>query len=261
MPRASRQIRFRHAIQRETSRVLGPLWTLPAVFAMRFGFGYRIERLRELRAEYRRIRNESSAPLLICANHLTLIDSFLVAWALASFWRYSLDWSALPWNTPERENFAANWRSRVLVYLAKCIPISRGGTREETAEMIARVSHLLSRGETALIFPEGGRSRSGRIGPDEAAWGVGRIVAAVPGCRVLCVYLRGQSQTGFSAQPRKGERFDVRLACIEPKTDLRGARSWRDLVRQIVSQLARMEDEYFAEQGRTAIGSSCDGGQ
>jgi len=35
------------------------------------------------------------------------------------------------------------------------------------------------------------------------------------------------------------------LACIEPKTDCRGARKSRDLARQIVSQLASMEQEYF----------------
>ena len=106
MQRASRQIRFRHALQREIGRVLSPLWTMPAAALMRFGLGYRIEGLSELRAQYRHIRRESSAPLLICANHLTLIDSFLVAWALAPPWRYATDFDALPWNTPERSNFA-----------------------------------------------------------------------------------------------------------------------------------------------------------
>ncbi len=252
MHRASRKVRLRHALQREIGRVLSPLWTIPAAVLMRFGYGYRIEGLSELRAQYRRIRGESSAPLLICANHLTLIDSFLVAWALAPPWRYATDFDALPWNTPEKSNFASNFRSWAMTYLAKCIPISRGGSREGTAGVIGRVSHLLGRGETALVFPEGGRSRSGRVQADSAAWGVGRIVAAVPRCRVLCVYLRGRSQQSFSDRPERGERFDVSLACIEPKSDFRGARSWRDLVNQVISQLSHMEREYFANRRPTS---------
>ena len=142
MHRASRKVRLRHALQREIGRVLSPLWTIPAAVLMRFGYGYRIEGLSELRAQYRRIRSESSAPLLICANHLTLIDSFLVAWALAPPWRYATDFDALPWNTPEKSNFASNFRSWALAYLAKCIPISRGGSREGTAGVIGRVKRM-----------------------------------------------------------------------------------------------------------------------
>ena len=166
----------------------------------------------------------------------------------------------MPWNTPERQNFASNFRSWVLSYLAKCIPISRGGSREDTAGVIARVSHLLSRGETALIFPEGGRSRSGRVDLDSAAWGVGRIVAAVPQCRVLCVYMRGRSQESFGNRPVRGERFDVSLACIQPKSDYRGARSWRDIVRQVVAQLSYMERAHFDEWKPTPTDRSDLGG-
>lgn len=225
--------------------MLSPFWTLPAAALMRFRFGYRIEGLSELRAQFSRIRRESRSPLLICANHLTLVDSFLIAWALSPAWRYPFDFSALPWNTPERENFAGSTRTAIFAYIAKCIPIRRGGSREETAAVIAQVQHLLSRGEIALIFPEGGRSRSGRVELESAAWGVGRIVGSLPDCRVLCLYMRGRSQDAWGQRPAKGERFDVQLACIEPKSDARGARRWRDLSRQIVAQLGRMEESHF----------------
>ena len=42
-----------------------------------------------------------------------------------------------------------------------------------------------------------------------------------------------------------GDRFDVSVEVIEPKSDHRGARRSRDLATQIVSQLSRMEKEYF----------------
>ena len=130
---------------------------------------------------------------------------------------------------------------RFVTYVAKCIPISRGGRREEVASVLDRLGRLTRRGEMALVFPEGGRSRSGRVDVEAAAWGIGRVVGSVPGCRVVCVYLRGRLQETWSDVPATGETFDVEVSCIEPKSDSRGARRSRDLSRQVVSQLVQME--------------------
>jgi hypothetical protein len=236
---------LRHLLQREIGRLAAPLWMPVATTIMRFGLGYRIEGLAEVRAKYRQIRSQSSAPLLICANHLTMIDSFLVAWALAPTWRYALRYDELPWNTPERKNFAATrWRA-FLTYLAKCIPITRGGGFGDAAAVLNRVTQLLRYGETALIFPEGGRSRTGRVEVESASWGAGRIAGSLASCRVLCVYLRGRAQETWSGKPARGDRISVDIECIEPESDQRGARRSRDFGRQIVEQLVRMERKYF----------------
>ena len=235
----------RHALQRIVSMVTSPIWLAFTVLAIRLYFRYRLADAEAIRAQYRRIRSQSDAPLLVCANHLTLVDSFLIAWALGSgpYWLFHPD--ELPWNTPESKNFGKTWISRILIYVMKCIPITRGGAREDVGLVLERVKHLLLNGETALIFPEAGRSRSGRVDEDAAAWGVGRIVGAVPGCRVLCVYLRGRKQETWSDFPAKGDILDVTLACIEPKSDARGVRRSRDLAQQVTRQLARMEEDYF----------------
>jgi hypothetical protein len=112
-------------------------------------------------------------------------------------------------------------------------------------DVLERVKLLLLQGETALLFPEAGRSRSGRVEEGSGAWGVGRVVGSVPGCRVLCIYLRGRQQKTWSDFPVKGDVMDVSLACIEPKSDLRGARRSRDIAQQVVRQLVRMEEDYF----------------
>jgi hypothetical protein len=235
----------KHIVQREIGRLLAPLWVPLAVAIMRFGVGYRIANLAELRARFSGIRGASTAPLLICANHLTMIDSALVAWALAPAWRYAFHYDELPWNVPERKNFASNPWERISAWVMKCIPITRGGTRGEVAAVLDRLAGLTARGEVALIFPEGGRSRTGRVDVDSAAWGVGRIVGALPSCRVLCVYLRGRKQETWSQRPARGDVLDVSIECIEPKSDARGVRRSRDFSRQIVSQLASMEGDYF----------------
>jgi hypothetical protein len=225
--------------------VAGPLWVGASVLVMRFWFRYRIAGVEAVRERYRAIRAQSDAPMLVCANHLTLVDSFIVAWALGSGLYWVTHPDELPWNTPERTNFGRTRFARMLIFLAKCIPITRGGAREDVAGVLDRVRYLLQRGETALIFPEAGRSRSGRVEESNAAWGVGRIVGAVEGCRVLCVYMRGRAQETWSDYPAKGDTMDVTLACIEPKSDAKGIRRSRDIGQQIVRQLQCMEGDYF----------------
>ena len=126
-------------LQRLVSRLASPFFLplLPAL--MRIGFGYRIEGARELRREYARLRSESDAPLLVCPNHLTMVDSFLVGWALGSPLFYLRHFSALPWNTPERTHFASRLWSCAAVYVLKCVPISRGSDRGEIAISTQRV--------------------------------------------------------------------------------------------------------------------------
>lgn len=235
----------RHASQRVVVSLVAPLWVPFAVAYMRFVAGYRIRDLARLRQEFQSLREEAKGPLLLCANHLTLIDSFLIMWALCSPLRLLQDVNSFAWNTPDRANFAADPFRHALSYIAKCIPISRGGRREDTGRVLKRVVHLLRRGELALIFPEGGRSRSGRVEVEASAWGVGRIVGALPRCRVLCIYMRGDAQETWGAAPIRGEHVTVSLACIEPKSDHRGVRRSRDLSRQITAQLAQMEQDYF----------------
>ena len=236
----------RLARQRRVGRILAPFWIPLTAAAMRFGMGWRIENAPELRERYRRLRRESRAPLLVCANHLTMIDSVVVAWALGTPLFYLRDYASLPWNVPEARNFAATWWSRALVYVMKCLPILRGADRKDAALVLAGVAHVLRDGDVALVFPEGGRSRTGRVEPEAAAYGVGRLVKAVPGCAVLCLYLRGRGQASFSAMPAWGERFRAEIAVLEPKSDAGGLRGSLEIARQIVGRLAEMEQAFLA---------------
>jgi 1-acyl-sn-glycerol-3-phosphate acyltransferase len=212
---------------------------------MRFGLRWRIEGMAGARQRYRSLRRAGDGPLLVCANHLTLIDSALVAWALGSPGWFLVNYAALPWNVPERRNFTGSLVSRVLVYLMKCVPVTRGGDRREVAGVLARLVYLLERGEVVLVFPEGGRSRSGRVEVENATYGVGRMISDLGRCRVLCVYVRGEHQDGFSDLPPRDERFHVRLACVQPTSEQGGMRRARDLSQQIVRTLADLERSHF----------------
>ena len=233
------------AVQRAVCFALSPLTMLAALVILRLRLRLRFAGTGELRRAYQSFRGSERVPLLICANHLTMIDSALIAYALGSPLWYVLHFASLPWNVPDRNVFASGPWQRALTYAFKCLPIERGGSRMEVAETIARFTHLLRSGEVGLIFPEGGRSRSGRVEVENAAYGVGRIVRAVPGCRVLCVYLRGDAQRDYSGLPQRGDTLRARIAWLEPKSDQRGVRGSLDVARQILTRLAELEREHF----------------
>jgi hypothetical protein len=235
-------------VQRAVGWVLAPIWVPAVVALMRWGLGWRLEGAEAVRREYRALWKAGEGPVLVCANHLTLIDSALVAWALGSPAWYVTHYAALPWNVPERRNFAASLWPRLLVYLMKCVPVTRGGDRAEVAAVLARLAHLLARGDTVLLFPEGGRSRSGRVEAESVTYGVGRLLGEVPACRVLCVYVRGARQDTFSDLPRRGERFSVRTAMLRPASPWTGLRRARDVSQQIIRTLAQLEQQHFDDR-------------
>ena len=241
-----RRARLSLGVQRAVCMALSPLTTLAVYLVLRTWLRLRFAGTGELRRAYRHFRRANrGAPLLICGNHLTMIDSALIAYALGSPLWYVLHFASMPWNVPDRNVFAAGLWQRALIYAFKCLPIERGGSRLEVADALARFIHLLRRSEVGLIFPEGGRSRSGRVEVENAAYGVGRIVKSVPGCRVLCVYLRGDAQREYGALPARGDTVRARIAWIEPKTDKRGLRGSLDVSRQIIVRLAELEREHF----------------
>jgi len=150
-------------LQRLVGRVLAPLWVPVCVGIMCFVFRWRIEGTREARRAYAQVRRDPATPVLVCANHLTMLDSCVIAWALASPWRNVTHYASLPWNAPERANFASTWWKRALVWVMKCLPVERGGDRRAVGTVLNRLIYLMGRGEAGLLFPEGGRSRTGRV--------------------------------------------------------------------------------------------------
>ncbi len=236
------------AVQRAVGRLLSIFWIPATAFAMHVVMRYRIPNASKLRRRFRRLVKESDEPILICANHLTMVDSAVVAWALGGSWWYLFNYRWMPWNLPEYRNYAGKWFNRVGVWILKCIPIRRGGRREEVSATLKRIQYLLSRGETAIIFAEGGRSRTGRVQVESIAHGMGRIVNSVRKCRALCVYLRGERQLAYSTVPARGDSFYVDFELFRPESTHSGMRRSRDFANQIAERLVRMEEKYFARR-------------
>lgn len=211
--------------------------------------GYRIRDLERIRSEVGRLQKEHEGPWIICPNHLTMIDSVLISIGMASLSAHMLRFKRVPWNLPERDNFQRNLFLAVLCYLAKCLPVNRGGSREELQRLFDKCLHVLGWRQSLMIFPEGGRSRTGRVDKEGLSYGVGRFLDECPGCKILLVYLRGDGQEAFGMIPRFGERFTMTVEVFDPgKLDGGGLRIQREYARRIIERLAGMEEEYFASR-------------
>lgn len=246
--RALLALRAQRVISYLSFALFGPL--LLALYRYRYRYG--AHRLHAVRAQFRALRAAHPGPLLICSNHLTLIDSIIQAIILGSLWDYLRHPASLPWNLPEAKNFYHRWHWRLVCYLGRCIPVQRGGSAEQARDATARMRDVLAMGDAIAIFPEGKRSRDGRVDDRDFSYGVGQLLNLVPQAQVLCVYLRGMRHGGFADFPPRGERFYVQLRMCTPQSTQQGRRRARELSAQVIAQLKAMEAEYFAAVASSA---------
>ena len=235
-------LQLQNFLGRITIIIIAPLY----FFVARILF-YRVRNLRDIRRQCAEEFSRHQGPWIICANHLTMIDSFILGYATFSLSRHFTAYKKLPWNLPERSNFQSNPVLALLCYLTKCIPIDRGGAREKTKKTLDSCIYLMRQGHNIMIFPEGGRSRTGRVNKEGFSYGVGRFIKDVAGCKIMCIYLRGDKQDNYSIIPAWGEKFSVAVEVFTPTPPAAsGLRAQREYAAQIIDRLAQMEEKYFA---------------
>jgi 1-acyl-sn-glycerol-3-phosphate acyltransferase len=244
-----------------TFGAIGPL----AILFMRGIRANRIEGMDQARRVYR-CALASGRPTVVAANHLTLTDSFYLHHGLDSLGAYMRDFRRLSWNVAAIENFGRHPIVRTITYLGKTLLIDRAGDAEHHRQVLDTITYLVARGEVCTIFPEGGRSRSGRVEADKVTYGIGRILSRLHNPIVVCAYLRGDRQTTWSALPKRGDTLHLRAEILEPKpgesssanganqaskANMHGLRASRELARQVIEKLKSMEDEHFRRWGPT----------
>jgi 1-acyl-sn-glycerol-3-phosphate acyltransferase len=115
-----------------------------------------------------------SGPYLITCNHLHIADPPIVA-------------ASMPLKTVfmAKEELWRNGWSRYWVENFPAFPVSRGGS---SIEAVRRSGEWLKKGFSLIIFPEGGRSKNGKMQP--ALQGAA-LIAMKTGVPVLPVSIRG----------------------------------------------------------------------
>lgn len=231
-----------------------------SVFAMKYLGRYRVENMRAIRREFKKIwreKEEGGWPLIICSNHLTFIDSAVIIWALASNFWYFFNYKAFTWNVPAGDFFKKKLHYHAILYLTKCIFIDRKGSPAHKNAVLNLCRYLLAKGNVVLIFPEGQRSRDGRFSADRLRFGTGKILTSLKDARVLCVYLRSPLQQTFSNYPPKGSRFHLNMQLIRPSVDGPSKKQASvAAVREIGTVIQRMEAEFFATTANNILESN-----
>ncbi len=220
---------------------------LLVIFLIKFFFKYKIKEHKKHKDFFKKlIKNKRM--LLICSNHLTMIDSIILQYAFGSYFFYLFRYQYFAWNVPAKEVFAKNIIRSLLLFLVKCIPLDRKGSLEYHEKMLNIIEYILSLKEPFIIFPEGGRSRKGRFDLENITYGVGRIVYDLKDIDVLCVYLRGDKQETFTNLPEKNSEFYVSYKVIQPKTSAtKKLLAEKELSLQIGNTIKELEEEYFSK--------------
>jgi|GEM_PF-410264 1-acyl-sn-glycerol-3-phosphate acyltransferase len=151
---------------------------------------------------------------LICANHRTMIDSYLVGHLSSWPWGWLFP-HVLPYHPAAVENF---FKNPILAWFSnrwRCVPVRRG-IRDFGALKI--MTETLPKGQM-LIFPEGSRSRTGDLLPGRP--GTGKLIHDSQ-CKVVPIYVSGMSDILpiGSRWPRFFRRLDVHVGTPVPLDDL-----------------------------------------
>ncbi len=228
--------------------IVGPC----SVFTMRILRNNRLDGVAEARRIYREALR-SGRPTVICCNHLTMVDSAYLHWAFAPLREYLLHFERFSWNVAAIEHLNANLFLKAIVFFGKTLPIDRGGDEGHRKAVLNKIRWLVQSGEVCTLFPEGARSRTGRIDPATVTYGVGQILKDLERPQVLCCYLRGSRQEHESGVPPYGDTVSLKVEILEPVTDQQGLRAIRDLSRQVINKLKAMEDEHLARRGTLPV--------
>lgn len=188
-------------------------------FLLRLLWGYRVEGVERLPRE---------GGVLVASNHVSYADPVVVGGGIPRELGYFA-----------KEELFRNRLFGGLIRAYNAVPVRRGAVERGT---IARVTALLGGGGALLYFPEGTRSRDGRVRDARPGVGMIALAARVP---IVPVYIRGSRRMGRSLF-RRGR---LALFCGEPIDPARAEGKSRKekytrIGQQVTAELRRLEANY-----------------
>lgn len=137
-----------------------------------------------------------TGPAILCANHISFLDSVFL-----------LTYSPRNMSVVGKSEYMDSFKTRWLFTKIGMIPLDRTGGENASSAMLA-VEGVLSRGELFGIFPEGTRSRDGRL--YKGRTGVARLALKF-GCPVYPVGITGTSEimAPDTVMPKFGKRCKI----------------------------------------------------
>ena len=189
------------------------------------------------------IIDREKGPYVFASNHTTMFDSGFIDGRL--FFKNNLKgYKNSPFHTPEYGNFYKNRLMSWYMDHAKCIPLQRGKGLNQPAQMI--VNEKLKNGGIVHIFPEGTRSRTGKLLPGKG--GIGKRVFDTRVKVIPCYHegMRDMLPVGTSI-PKFGKK--IRVIVGEPiyfdeffeKEDTPD--TWRAIAAKIMDEIGALKQK------------------
>jgi 1-acyl-sn-glycerol-3-phosphate acyltransferase len=202
-------------------------------------------------------------PTIVGVQHLPREGAVI----LASNHRSFIDSVVIPLAVPRRVTFLAKaeyfegrglrgWWSRTFFHVVGAVPIRRGGRRDSLGALDTALE-TLSRGAAFGIYPEGTRSRDGRL--YRGRTGVGWL-ALTSGAPVVPVALTGTERIQpIGARVPKVRRLRVEFGPVVDPAPWRWAveasggagRARREITDEVMSRIARMSGQETADDYNT----------
>ncbi|PID29268.1 MAG: hypothetical protein CR982_03250 [Candidatus Cloacimonadota bacterium] len=193
------------------------------------------------------IIGREKGPYIFASNHTTMFDSGFID-CLLFFKKAFASYDSIPYHTPEYGNF---YKNRVMSYYmdrVKCLPLVRGKGIDQPSQRV--VNEKLKSGKIVHIFPEGTRSRTGKLLPGKG--GVGKRIYETKVKVVPCYHhgVRDILPVGSSI-PKIGKKVTIivgepiyfdDLFELENKPE-----TWRLISQRIMEHISKLRDEIGVE--------------
>jgi 1-acyl-sn-glycerol-3-phosphate acyltransferase len=178
---------------------------------------------------------------LLCSNHRTMIDSYLVGHLSSWPWGWILP-RVLPYHPAAMENF---FRNRIIGWFSwrwRCIPVRRG---VKDMEALRNMTETLPKGQMC-IFPEGTRSRTGEL--KEGRPGTGKLIHDTR-CKVVPIYHSGMESLlpVGNAWPHIFRRLEVNIGKPIDLSDLYAQPSSKETSKMVIARVMQAIAELKAE--------------
>jgi 1-acyl-sn-glycerol-3-phosphate acyltransferase len=181
-------------------------------------------------------RLPAEGPAILCPNHISFLDSAFLTFTV-------------PRNISfvGKAEYMDSWKTKFLFPAMGMIPIDRSGG-DKSASALDAAKRVLERGELFGIYPEGTRSRDGKL--HKGRTGAARLAMAI-GCPIFPVGIVGTD----AIQPPDAKLPKVRKSCsisigrpVKPERYAnRGAEhlAWRSMMDEVMYEIRELTGQEY----------------
>ena len=184
-------------------------------------------------------RLPTEGPAILCPNHISFLDSAFLTFSLLRNISFV-----------GKAEYMDSWKTKFLFPAMGMIPIDRAGGTKSTAALDA-AEQVLRRGELFGIYPEGTRSRDGKL--SKGRTGAARLAMTI-GCPIYPVGIIGtdEIQPPDAKAPKLRKRAQIKLGRpIKPERYLNRASehlAWRSMIDEVMFEIRELSGQQYVDR-------------